>query len=90
MRERTALEQGIELQRTMEQEVADSEELIALGEEEDDEDTVAEAEAGLARLKEQVCARAHMHEHSIQSPSLSATRPHTLPHVHLGWALWRL
>lgn len=57
MRERTTLEQGIELQRTMEQEVSDSEELIALGEEEGDDETIAEAEAGLARLKEQVAKR---------------------------------
>ncbi len=57
MRERTALEQAIEGQRTMEQELADNIELIALGEEEDDPDTVTEAEAGLARLKETVAKR---------------------------------
>jgi peptide chain release factor 2 len=57
MRERTALEQGIEAQRSMEQEVADSEELIAMGEEEGDDETIAEAEATLAALKEQVAKR---------------------------------
>jgi peptide chain release factor 2 len=57
MRERTALEQGIEAQRSMEQELSDAVELIAMGEEEDDADTITEAEASIAALKEQVAKR---------------------------------
>lgn len=57
MRERTGLEQGIDAQRSMEQELSDAVELIAMGEEEDDADTIAEAEAGLAVLKQQVAKR---------------------------------
>jgi len=57
MRERTALEQGITAQREMEQELSDSVELIAMGEEEDDADTVSEAEAAIARLKTTVAKR---------------------------------
>ena len=57
MRERTALEQGISGQREMEQELDDTAELITLGEEEEDSDTVAEGEAALKALKEKVQKR---------------------------------
>lgn len=57
MRERTGLEQGIEAQRKMEQELEDSIELIAMGEEEGDDETVADAENTLAELKAEVAKR---------------------------------
>jgi len=57
MRERTRLEQAIDSVRAMENEVEDATTLIELGEAEDDEAVVAEAEASLATLKNQAGKR---------------------------------
>ena len=51
MRERTHLEADIEGSRAMSRELADTIEIIELGEAEDDQDLVAEAEADLAALE---------------------------------------
>lgn len=50
MRERTQLETGIKAILEMESEVADNVELIAMGEEEEDEEVVADAEKALGKL----------------------------------------
>lgn len=50
MRERTQLETGIKAILEMESEVADNVELIAMGEEEEDEEVVTDAEKALAKL----------------------------------------
>ena len=57
MRERDALEDQLNALGRMEQELDDQLMLIELGEEEGDAKTVAEAEAGLARLKAEVARR---------------------------------
>ncbi len=54
MRERTRLAQAVERQRGLEQELEDQLGLAELAQEEDDAETLAEAEAALARLKEQL------------------------------------
>ena len=51
MRERTALDNGIQTQMKMEQELSDAVDLIEMGEEEGDEETVQDAEASLDDLK---------------------------------------
>ncbi len=51
MKERTRLEQKIEVIRSLETDTNDHADLIALGEEESDQEVVTEAEAALARLK---------------------------------------
>ena len=51
MRERTHLEADIESCRAMAKELAESIELIELGEAEDDQDLIADAEADLAALE---------------------------------------
>lgn len=51
MRERTQLARSLENTQALSQELADSQELIELGEAEDDADVVTEAEAAIAALK---------------------------------------
>jgi len=57
MRERTHLEQSITAVQAMEQELEDAVTLIELGEAEDDEDTLNEAQASLASLRDQTGKR---------------------------------
>ena len=57
MQERTALGDRLESLKRLEQELNDNIELIALGEAEKDASVVAEAEAALARLKDEVAKR---------------------------------
>jgi len=57
MRERTRLDDAIGACRRLEQELADSIELIELGEAEDDAEVVAEAEAALAALRDEAAKR---------------------------------
>jgi len=57
MQERTALGDRLDSLKRLEQELADNVELIALGEAEKDAATVSEAEAALAKLKEEVARR---------------------------------
>ena len=51
MRERQQLDESIAAIRQLEQRLTDNVELIAMGEDEDDADVVAEAEAALKELK---------------------------------------
>jgi peptide chain release factor 2 len=57
MRERTRLERAVEGYRRIEREVDDALELIALGEAEGDQAIVAEAEAGLEKLRDEASKR---------------------------------
>ena len=57
MQERTALGDRLDSLKRLDQELADNVELIALGEVEKDAATVSEAEAALAKLKEEVARR---------------------------------
>lgn len=57
MRERTHLDQSITAVQTMEQELEDAVTLIELGEAEDDQDTLVEAQASLATLRDQTGKR---------------------------------
>ncbi len=57
MRERTRLDQAISLQRELEQDLQDNLDLIELGEAEDDQGVVAEAEAALQTLADRVAKR---------------------------------
>ncbi len=57
MRERTRLDQAITKYRGFEQRLEDALTLIELGEAEDDEASVAEAEADLTRLRAVVATR---------------------------------
>ncbi|MEP3345909.1 MAG: peptide chain release factor 2 [Litoreibacter sp.] len=56
MRDRQSLVDSIDSYESMKQELDDNVELIELGEMEDDEDVVSEAEAGLVTLKERAAA----------------------------------
>ena len=57
MRERTHLEQAIKGVQAMEQEVEDAATLIELGEAEDDDSVIAEAEASLSAVRDQAAKR---------------------------------
>ena len=54
MRERTRLDNALQKFRAIEQELSDTVELIELGEAENDEDVVAEAENALSKLRDEV------------------------------------